>query len=425
MQKLLVYFREETYYYIAQEKNSVTRGEIQGNDISAFLEEHRPQKICLLISKPKAIFRKLSFPFSQKRNISMVLPNELENLLPRGIGEFVVSWNFALREKEKSEVDVVALDRNFYETWLTFAKKYRFSLSITIDSFLLFNVFRKKIPGKSYAFLYADHKYLLLNLVENGLLSNCYSSIYHNESELSSHLGHFIAIIKKYDYPVYLYGDKNVFESHSVEGNYAECPEVPSGEDTCFMLPDIALYNPGEFISLKFKSFGSGTFLFSLPAIVLALCVAGICIYMISPYFRIPGERRYVENLKREMIQVFKKTCPAVSRVIDPLSQIKEKLKSVSHDEYRGPARVKVLKTLSILVGVIPENLNIEVVNITMNGETLFVAGKVEDLKGLDKFKTSIENTKLFSNVKIGNISFDAGKRVEFDIRVNHKDTNQ
>jgi len=417
MKIISLYLKEKKYLYVFGENNgNVENGEVDEKEIEGFIKERKPKKVHLTISKPRVLFRKLTFPFSQKRKIEMVLIAELEDLLPEPTENFVFAWYFILKEKEKSTIMVTAIGKDFYTFWKKIEKEYRLKVTFFIDSFLIFSIFKDVVKEKNYFFLFLEKNYFLINMVENNSLLNSYSYYFNDEKHLSARLDSFQDIFSEKNYPVLWYDSEKLFHSLSLKGETVSLPEeLSSGIEPPFFIPHVKVVEPFSRLKLQFAAYGKNIHI-TLPALIFTLVFLFTAVFMFFPYFQIPEQEKKLNDVKTQMVRTFKATCPEVSKVVDPLVQIKAKLKDFSDDAVFSPGTISILKTMANLTINIPEEMTVEISQFIVSGNSLFISGKVNDLKKLEELKGALEKSTHFFNVKIGDISFDNERQISFSL---------
>ena len=416
MKIISLYLKEKKYLYVFKDNGNVENGEIDEKEIEEFLKERKPQKVHLTISKPRVLSRKLTFPFSQKRKIEMVLIVELEDLLPEPTENFVFSWYFISQDKEKSTIMVSAIGKDFYAFWKKIEKEYRLKVTFFIDSLLIFSIFKDVVKEKNHFFLFLEKNYFLINMVENNALSNSYSYYFDDEKHLSDRLNSFHDVFSEKNYPVLWYDSEKLFHSFPLKGETVSLPEeLSSGIEPSFFIPNVKIAEPFSRLKLQFTAYGKNIRI-TLPVLVFTLAFLFIAVFMFFPYFQISEQEKKLNDVKTQMVRIFKATCPEVSKVVDPLVQIKEKLKDFSDDTVFSPGTISILKTMADLTTNIPEEMHVEISQFIVSGNSLFISGKIDDLKKLEKLKVSLEKSIHFFNVKIGDISFDNERYINFDL---------
>lgn len=414
---LAVYYREKNYRVVFWGSQGPEAVSVPEAEIENFVKEKRPGRVLLMVAKPGVALRRLQFPFSQKQKIDLVLKAEMEDLLPKSPEEFVYHWYFVTRNRKQSEVMVSALDRTFYEFWTRLQKTHRFRLLFSVDSLVLFELLSAGLTEQDYFCLLAEEEYLLLNQVGKGVLVNSYSYTFHRPEESRSFAPMMNAILSEKNQPLYWYGKEEIVSALGLTGTELTWPVTTGEVAGPYLLPFSWLMNPGALGSMKFRGLGEPRAVSRQDLLAAAVCLL-LVVFLLSPYFQIPAANRRVNTLKTGMNQLLREACPEVTRVVDPLTQMREKMKSNTLERANFPERVSILKTMADFVRAVPADVKVEVTHFIITGKLLFVSGAAEDLKCVEKLRVGLEDSGKFLSVKVGDLSFDAQQRVSFNLNL-------
>lgn len=414
---LAIYFREKNYQAVYLSAGKPEMVSIPEPDIENFIKEKKPGRVLLLIAKPGVVLRRLQFPFSQKQKINLVLKAELEDILARPAEDFCYYWYFVKRQRKHSEIVLCGLNRTFYEFWTRIQKTYHFRLSISVDSLVLFSIFSGNLKQPDYFCLWIEEQYLLLNQVEKGVLVNSYSYTFRGSEEYASFVPLLNTVVSEKNQPIYWSGKKEVFSNFGLNGTQLTWPVAVEKIPEPYFLPLSWLVRPNAIKGLKFRNLKKpGTI--SQPDVLLAAGCLALILFFLSPYFQIPNANHRVEELKINMEQIFREACPEVTRVVDPVTQMRERMRGNNLPGANFPERISILKALADFVQSVPPDLRIEVTHFMVTGNLLFVSGVVEDLKSVEKLRVSLENSGKFSSAKVGDLAFDNQQRVVFSLNL-------
>jgi len=154
--------------------------------------------------------------------------------------------------------------------------------------------------------------------------------------------------------------------------------------------------------------------------VLIILCAFGIDLYMDYHY----SEAR-LNCLKSEITSVFKKTCPEVTRIVDPVQQLKVKIAREQKSSAGLSGNGFGIRTLDILKDIsrlIPESTEILITSFTFDGETVKIKGETDNFNSVDGIKNSLGKSASFKNVTISSASLiKKGSRVGFDLRIGVK----
>ena len=126
--------------------------------------------------------------------------------------------------------------------------------------------------------------------------------------------------------------------------------------------------------------------------------------------------------LDRKITEVFKQTFPEVKRIVDPLQQLKIKLNeakksAVSHPGMKGAG--KVLDILKDISQRVPGSLNVHIIRMVIDPDTVRITGYTDTFNTVDNIKNGLESSVFFSDATISSANLDrTGKRVKFEIKL-------
>ena len=154
--------------------------------------------------------------------------------------------------------------------------------------------------------------------------------------------------------------------------------------------------------------------------ILVILFLFGINFYTDYHY-----NRAHVKQLKHETRNIFKKTFPEVTRIVDPVQQMKvriteaKKSSTTSSKIGSGSTVLNILKDMSRLV---PPSIDFIVRNFTFDGDTVEIKGETDNFNTVDNIKSCLGKSIYLANVKISSASLmKKGKRVGFNLKMELK----
>ena len=135
-------------------------------------------------------------------------------------------------------------------------------------------------------------------------------------------------------------------------------------------------------------------------------------------------QNRY-RALDSEIVRVFKKTFPSISRIVDPVQQMKVEIRGLKQKgaaELRMESGKGVLDVLKEISLGIPKNLDLIVTRMGIDPETVSIKGKTSAFNSVDIIKNGLSASSLFSSVNISSANLDrTGKMVKFEIKLIRK----
>ena len=126
-------------------------------------------------------------------------------------------------------------------------------------------------------------------------------------------------------------------------------------------------------------------------------------------------------RLEKEIHSVFTSTFPDVKRIVDPLQQMRVKLKEVkktdtfSAETNRSAMAIDVLNDIS---RYIPAQIDVGLTSVIIGADSVLISGDTGGFDAVDDVKNSLEDAVLFKNVSITSTNKDrSGNRVRFKIK--------
>ena len=157
-------------------------------------------------------------------------------------------------------------------------------------------------------------------------------------------------------------------------------------------------------------------------AVFLFLILSFLAADMVIDYYTLKKEYKI---LSREITSVFKQTLPEVIRIVDPVQQLRVKIKELKKSTSLRPetgTNKKVLDLLKEISQRIPKSLNVHINRMVIDTETARISGKTDAFNEVDKIKNNLETSIHFSGVTISSANLDrTGKGVRFEIRIERK----
>ena len=154
--------------------------------------------------------------------------------------------------------------------------------------------------------------------------------------------------------------------------------------------------------------------------ILVILLLFGINFYADYHY-----NRAYVKQLKYETRDIFKKTFPEVTRIVNPIQQMKVRIaeaKKASITSSRIGTGSTVLDILKDIARLVPPSVDFVVKNFTFDGDTVEIKGETDNFNTVDNIKSCLGRSTYFKNVKISSASLmKKGNRVGFNLKMELK----
>ena len=140
-------------------------------------------------------------------------------------------------------------------------------------------------------------------------------------------------------------------------------------------------------------------------------------------------QKKY-NRLGQEMTDIFKGTFPEVKRFVDPLQQMKIKIRELNGAAGQEPSLYGDTMVLDLLKDIslrVPKSLMVIITTMTVDDEAVRISGKTDNFNNVDAVKGALERSEFFSSVVISAANLDrSGKYVQFELklqRIREKDT--
>ena len=150
-------------------------------------------------------------------------------------------------------------------------------------------------------------------------------------------------------------------------------------------------------------------------AIILSLLIADLG----TEYYFL--KKRYM-MLDNQITQIFRQTLPEVTRIVDPVQQMRTKINEIKSSDLSLPGIGREEKVLDLLRDIslrISGSLDVKVLNMVINPETVQIKGETDTFNTVDSIKKGLEPSQYFSEVIISSANLDrSGKRVRFEMKL-------
>lgn len=173
----------------------------------------------------------------------------------------------------------------------------------------------------------------------------------------------------------------------------------------------------GEFgPKRKYEKFRKD-FRWAAAIVFIILCAFGIDLYIDYHY-----DRAHLNRLKHEITTVFKKTCPEVTRIVDPVQQLKVRIAEARNSSSGLNGDGSGIRTLDIIKDIsrlVPKSTDFLITSFTFDGAAVKIKGETDNFNTVDNIKNSLGKSNYFKNVTISSATLiKKGTRVGVDLRM-------
>jgi type II secretory pathway component PulL len=131
-----------------------------------------------------------------------------------------------------------------------------------------------------------------------------------------------------------------------------------------------------------------------------------------------------LNNIKKQISQIFKKNFPDAQNMVDPVQQLKTKLdeNKKTFGFYKGNTDITVLNLLKEISSLVSPSLDIVITNLSYENSTVLIKGEAKKTDDITAVKYDLLKSRYFKDVTIGSTSLAKdGRKVDFDLRIELK----
>jgi type II secretory pathway component PulL len=152
-----------------------------------------------------------------------------------------------------------------------------------------------------------------------------------------------------------------------------------------------------------------------LAGVVLALALLN---FLLNFYFI----NKKINHLNHQITDIFKTTFPDVTKIVDPLQQMKVKIKEARKSAFLPSETTKYIRSIDVLNEMskrIPDKVDVDFTRLVISHENVTVSGITDTFNSADEIKSRIEESELFKKVIITSTSKEkSGSRILFKLKV-------
>ncbi|MEN6465703.1 MAG: pilus assembly protein PilM [Syntrophaceae bacterium] len=128
-----------------------------------------------------------------------------------------------------------------------------------------------------------------------------------------------------------------------------------------------------------------------------------------------------LRNLQSAINAVFRESCPEVTKIVDPVQQLKTKITEARKISV-GNAGTPFLDLLKDISATVPQSTGFIINNLSYDGERIEMKAETTSFNTAEEVKKSLAASRYFSNVSLGSANLTKqGGKVEFGIRMDVK----
>ena len=132
--------------------------------------------------------------------------------------------------------------------------------------------------------------------------------------------------------------------------------------------------------------------------------------------------QKKVAQLDQQIADVFKQTFPEIKKIVDPLHQMRVKIKGVKSTALFPTDTGKKNRTIDLINRIsrlIPKTTDVELTRLVIGPENFVLSGNTDTFNTVDDIKSRLETADVFKKVTISSANIDrSDNRVRFKVKV-------
>jgi len=129
-----------------------------------------------------------------------------------------------------------------------------------------------------------------------------------------------------------------------------------------------------------------------------------------------------INHLNHQITDIFKTTFPKVTKIVDPLQQMKVKIKEAKKSALFPSETTKYIRSIDVLNEMskrIPGKVEVDFTRLVISHENVVVSGITDTFNSADEIKRRIEESELFQKAMITSTTKEkSGNRIRFKLKV-------
>ena len=132
--------------------------------------------------------------------------------------------------------------------------------------------------------------------------------------------------------------------------------------------------------------------------------------------------QKEVNQLNRQIAFIFQSTFPDVTKIVDPLKQMKANVaQEQEKNMFTGKIEQEILNIdiLNEISSRIPADLDVEITNFVRGEDSLVISGNTDSFNNVDDIKGRLERSELFKNITISSANLEKStNRIQFKLKI-------
>ena len=396
------------------------------DDLSALQAELAEVGYGIAVDNGSGYLFTLTFPFTDRRRIRMVIGGELEERLPVSVEDLTIDF----MEAAKGTVLAAAVPRSLTDT-IAQDKQVRIT---TMQAIAVLHALRwlNVVYHGDFVFLHQNGSTMVVMAFKADRLCYLRQFFHTSQSDALDEAFREIAEDKTLTPRAYFMvsdaADAQPLKQH-LERTFNIRVETPSlkhilmdesAEDWLWPAVGAALLSitPKGRINLTGDRRNAALFLFTKTALYgsVALACAGILItalFSLDHYFK---ESAY-QFLVSEQSRIYRVSFPKSPPVREPVKMFREKIRLFDKEPGSVAVGANPLAVLNEISAKIGPEIDVKLNEFTSDEKEFSMTGTTVSFASIEKIKAALEQIRGVSQVEMENLDLAAGKQVKFKIR--------
>lgn len=134
------------------------------------------------------------------------------------------------------------------------------------------------------------------------------------------------------------------------------------------------------------------------------------------------ASERKVAELDREIREIFQSTFPNITRIVDPLHQMKTAMAEAQQTTAlpgENQSEVRSIDILNEFSRLIPENIDVTITRMVVGENSVLISGDTDTFNAVDEIQSRLDGSDLFGKVTISSTNRErTGNRIQFKMRI-------
>ncbi len=453
----------ESYFHFSLEPNAEENGAEKSSVLKAITDKINVSDVVCIASFPAedVSYRNIRIPFREPKKIRQVLSFELEPTLPSPIEDAVIDFQQLTLPKQQGQTGIIAavIEKTKLDKYLAELASFRINpQAVTIGGYSTALCLARllELPNHSviidvdpeWATLFAvsagqvqivrsitlsSSSKSPVRLISRGILQTVSAAedmlgidfspevIYltgagENELNIGRELSDLLDLpVKKID----LVQEVGITVTQQAGRSW-----IPDQMDNALSLAVSEVHGSHGLNFSKRQFAGKKQWIAHKKDITKTGILAGIIllILLFNVSYGFYSMSKKKNDLDFQVTTIFKETFPEVTRIVDPLQQMRVKVKEVKQQSMipgEAEKNFRIIDILNDISRLLPRERDIELSRLVVGPENVTLSGDTATFNSVDDMKNRLEKGPLFKKVSITSANSDkTGKRINFKLKI-------